>query len=65
MARRRQGLSWRVIGGIAAWAREHGAREVCLQVEASNMPARALYNRFGLTTELYRYHYRRQPTTIS
>ena len=31
------------------------------QVEASNTPARALYDRFGLKTELYRYHYRRQP----
>ena len=62
-SRRRQGLSWRVIAAIAAWGRERGAREVCLQVEAGNAPARALYDRFGLTTELYRYCYWRQPNT--
>jgi GNAT superfamily N-acetyltransferase len=59
--RRRQGLAWRIIASLAVWGREQGARGVCLQVEASNAPARALYDRFGLTTELYRYHYRRQP----
>src|SRR5437763_1136368 len=32
-----------------------------LQVEAGHAPARALYDRFGLRTELYRYHYRREP----
>jgi len=60
--RRRQGLAWRVVAGLAAWGRDHGARGVCLQVEAGNASARALYDRFGLTTELYRYHYRHQPT---
>ena len=50
--RRRQGLAWRVIASLAAWGREQGARGVCLQVEAGNAPARALYDRFGLTTEL-------------
>jgi len=60
-ARRRQGLAWRLISSIAAWARQEGVRGACLQVEASNTPARALYDRFGLTTELYRYSYWRQP----
>jgi N-acetylglutamate synthase len=60
-ARRREGLGWRVIASLAAWAREEGARGLCLQVEASNTPARALYDRFGLKTELYRYQYWRQP----
>jgi GNAT superfamily N-acetyltransferase len=60
-ARRREGLAWRVIASLAAWGREEGARDICLQVEASNMPARALYARFGLTTELYRYRYWREP----
>ena len=59
--RRRQGLAWRVIASLAAWGRDQGTHGVCLQVEASNAPGRALYDRFGLTTELYRYHYRRQP----
>ena len=59
---RRQGLAWRVVASLAAWGRGRGARGVCLQVEAGNAAARALYERFGLTTELYRYHYRRQPS---
>jgi N-acetylglutamate synthase len=59
--RRRQGLGYRVIAALAAWARESGAEAACLQVEAGNAPARALYQRFGLTTELYHYHYRREP----
>src|SRR5580704_7036706 len=59
--RRRHGLARRVIASLAAWGHEEGARGVCLQVEATNAPARALYDRFGLTTELYRYHYLRQP----
>lgn len=60
-ARRREGLASRVIASLAAWGREEGARGACLQVEASNTPARALYARFGLTTELYRYRYWREP----
>jgi GNAT superfamily N-acetyltransferase len=63
-ARRRQGLAWRVVAGLAAWGRDEGARGVCLQVEAGNTPARALYDRFGLTTELYRYRYWRQPAGL-
>ena len=59
---RRQGLAWRVVASLAAWGRGRGARGVCLQVEAGNAAARALYERFGLTTKLYRYHYRRQPS---
>jgi N-acetylglutamate synthase len=58
--RRRQGLARRVIASLAFWARDSGAEGACLQVEASNAPARALYAGFGLS-ELYRYHYRRQP----
>ena len=60
-ARRRQGLARRIIAALAQWARETGAEGACLQVEANNAPARALYDGFGLDTELYRYHYRRQP----
>jgi GNAT superfamily N-acetyltransferase len=59
--RRRHGLARRVIGSLAAWSREEGARGACLQVEATNTPALSLYDRFGLKTELYRYHYLRQP----
>jgi ribosomal protein S18 acetylase RimI-like enzyme len=60
-ARRRQGLAHRVIAGLAGWARDSGATGACLEVEAENAPARALYAGFGLGTELYRYHYRREP----
>jgi len=63
--RRRQGLAWRVIASLAAWGRDQGARGVCLQVEAGNAAGRALYDRFGLKTELYRYHYMRQPVGLS
>jgi len=60
--RRRQGLGRRTIGALAAWGRDGGATGVCLQVEATNAPGRALYDGFGLKTELYRYHYRRAPS---
>jgi GNAT superfamily N-acetyltransferase len=63
--RRRHGLARRVIASLAAWAGEEGARGACLQVEASNTPALALYDGFGLTTELYRYHYLRQPQSVA
>jgi N-acetylglutamate synthase len=59
--RRRRGFARRVLGALAAWGRDSGATGACLQVEAPNAPARALYDGFGLTTELYRYHYRREP----
>jgi ribosomal protein S18 acetylase RimI-like enzyme len=46
---------------LAAWASDEGAVGACLEVEAHNAPARALYDAVGLNKELYRYHYRRQP----
>jgi N-acetylglutamate synthase len=59
-ARRRQGCARRVIASLASWAQGSGATGACLQVEAGNAPARALYQSLGLA-ELYRYHYRREP----
>jgi N-acetylglutamate synthase len=58
--RRRRGWGRRIIKALAAWARDQGAVGVCLEVEAHNAPARALYDAVGLKTELYRYHYRRE-----
>ena len=58
---RRRGWGRRIIKGLAAWAGDQGAVGVCLEVEARNAPARALYEAVGLKTELYRYHYRRAP----
>ena len=59
--RRRQGWGRRIVAALAAWARDQGAVGACLQVEAHNAPARALYDAIGLKKELYRYHYRREP----
>jgi N-acetylglutamate synthase len=58
--RRRRGHARRVLASLAAWAAEEGASAACLEVEADNSPALALYERLGFR-ELYRYHYRRQP----
>ena len=44
---------------VLRWAAERQeATGACLQVLADNLPALALYRRFGFTTELSRYHYR-------
>jgi N-acetylglutamate synthase len=59
--RRRRGYSRRVLASLVAWGKARGATGTCLQVQADNAPAIPLYHSIGLTTELYRYHYRRQP----
>jgi N-acetylglutamate synthase len=59
--RRRQGSGRRTVKALAAWASDQGAVGACLEVEAHNAPARALYDAVGLKRELYRYHYRREP----
>jgi N-acetylglutamate synthase len=59
-ARRRRGYARRIITSLAAWGADRGATGACLEVEAGNAPARALYAALGFD-ELYRYHYRRQP----
>jgi N-acetylglutamate synthase len=59
-SRQRRGYARRIIGSLAAWAADRGARGACLEVEAANAPARALYESLGFK-ELYRYHYRRAP----
>lgn len=58
---RRRGLSRRVLAALGEWGQQNGASVATLQVEADNAPARALYHSIGMTTELHRYHYRRQP----
>jgi N-acetylglutamate synthase len=59
--RQRRGYARRVIASLAAWAKDQGAEGACLEVEAHNASALALYDLIGLKTELYRYHYRREP----
>jgi GNAT superfamily N-acetyltransferase len=58
--RLRRGYARRVIGSLAAWAADRGATGACLEVEAANAPALALYAGLGFR-ELYSYHYRREP----
>jgi ribosomal protein S18 acetylase RimI-like enzyme len=58
---RGRGLARRMLSALLGWARCSGADAACLQVEADNEPALALYRSLGLATELYRYHYRRAP----
>ena len=62
--RRRQGGGRRIVKALTSWARDRGAVGACLEVEAHNTPARALYDAIGLKRELYRYHYRREPAPM-
>jgi len=59
--RRGRGHARRLLTALIAWGATRGARGVCLQVAADNAPALALYRGLGLASELYRYHYRREP----
>jgi len=63
--RQRRGYARRVIASLAAWGKDQGAEGACLEVEAHNASALALYDVVGLKTELYRYHYRREPKELS
>jgi len=57
---RGRGIGQRLMSALFAWAAAQGATGTCLQVEANNMAGLALYHGLGMTTELSRYHYRRQ-----
>jgi N-acetylglutamate synthase len=57
---RRQGLGVAITAVLAAAAASRGARQVLLQVETGNTPARALYARCGFR-DSHRYHYRVAP----
>jgi GNAT superfamily N-acetyltransferase len=58
--RRRAGLGAAVVATLAGWARERGARRLCLEVEQRNAPALALYARLGFTRR-YDYLHRVAP----
>lgn len=60
-AHRGNGYARRLMIALLHWAKANGAATACLQVEATNNAALALYHRLGLDGELYRYHYRREP----
>lgn len=53
---RRQGLGAAITSGLAAAAAARGARQILLQVETGNTPARALYQRYGFR-DSHRYEY--------
>ncbi|WP_225846186.1 GNAT family N-acetyltransferase [Streptomyces sp. HPF1205] len=57
---RRRGLARAVMGALARRAYEEGAGAACLQVEADNTAARALYDGLGFTDH-HGYHYLRLP----
>lgn len=59
-ARRRAGLGTTLTEAICAEAAARGARQVFLQVEVGNLPARTLYERCGFRYS-HRYHYRVAP----
>jgi ribosomal protein S18 acetylase RimI-like enzyme len=54
---RRKGHARRLVLSALKWARQHGAGQAWLQVEADNEAALALYRSLGFK-EIYRYHYR-------
>jgi ribosomal protein S18 acetylase RimI-like enzyme len=58
-AERRRGHARRLMLSALKWARQRGARQAWLQVEADNRAALALYRSLGFV-EIYRYHYRAQ-----
>jgi ribosomal protein S18 acetylase RimI-like enzyme len=59
---RQHGFGRRTVGSLMGWGKAEGAKGACLQVGADNVAAQALYRKLGFCTELYRYHYRREPS---
>ena len=57
---RRRGIATAVNRALAEWAKEQGAKNAYLQVEASNTPALSLYSSLGFKT-YYKYWYRILP----
>lgn len=60
-AMRGRGFAQAMMGSLIDWGQKQGAKTACLQVEADNPPAVALYGKLGFSHEVYRYHYRRSP----
>jgi GNAT superfamily N-acetyltransferase len=54
---RRRGVGRVVVQALMQWARSHGAERGYVQVEASNDPALALYERAGYAEHVYDYQY--------
>lgn len=60
-AHRWQGHGRALVAALLGWGAAAGATLACLQVQADNAPALALYRGLGFDRELYRYHYRTAP----
>ncbi|MEX1362329.1 MAG: ribosomal protein S18-alanine N-acetyltransferase [Nannocystaceae bacterium] len=58
---RRQGLGRRLLESVLAHVREAGCAVLLLEVAAANLPARALYERFGFEQLAVRKAYYREP----
>ena len=54
---RRQGVAIQVMSALADWSQDQGARNLYLQVVATNAPAVTLYSKLAFS-HLYFYHYR-------
>ncbi|MDJ0932553.1 GNAT family N-acetyltransferase [Breoghania sp.] len=54
--RRRRGLAAKLVTAALAHGGRSGAKKAWSQVVADNVPAKALYSRFGFKP-LYSYHY--------
>jgi GNAT superfamily N-acetyltransferase len=57
---RGRGIATGVLAAGACWAGAQGARNLYLQVEEHNLPARRLYDRLGFHPS-HHYHYRVAP----
>jgi GNAT superfamily N-acetyltransferase len=57
---RRQGHAIQILRALTQWARDNGATDAFLQVDAGNAPAIALYECEGFTT-LTTYRFWRKP----
>ncbi|MEO5700446.1 MAG: GNAT family N-acetyltransferase [Casimicrobiaceae bacterium] len=60
---RGRGYATAAVGRLLVWAWEHAMRIAYLQVTATNMPAVAIYRRFGFAS-LYSYHYCARPHEV-
>jgi ribosomal protein S18 acetylase RimI-like enzyme len=58
---REQGYATVLVASLLAWGREHGARSAFLQVDQANVPAIAIYRKFGFLPA-YSYWHRVQQT---
>lgn len=54
---RGRGYATLACASLLSWAWQHGAQAAYLQVNADNVPALAIYRKFGFAT-VYSYHYR-------